>query len=187
MPLHLERIDWMPSPPLAPDDGPIDTEHLMRNDAWRCQPRARGAGDVLGPGRRAGRQARHAAFRCPRAGPYAEGLGARDRRVCASPMPPRRWKPRSGTASDPHPALAELARCRRRGPHRPSTRYCAGPDFPASSRAARLQSGRRFSPRPLARSGSTRYRTARTSLIRAARAIMAKITLCRPYRRNPHH
>ena len=30
MPLHLERIDWMPSPPLAPDDGPIDIEHLLR-------------------------------------------------------------------------------------------------------------------------------------------------------------
>jgi len=30
MPLHVERIDWMPSPPLAPDDGPIDTDHLKR-------------------------------------------------------------------------------------------------------------------------------------------------------------
>jgi HPt (histidine-containing phosphotransfer) domain-containing protein len=30
MPLHLERIDWMPSPPLVPDDGPIDMEHLQR-------------------------------------------------------------------------------------------------------------------------------------------------------------
>jgi HPt (histidine-containing phosphotransfer) domain-containing protein len=30
MPLHPERIDWMPSPPLAPDDGPIDIEHLKR-------------------------------------------------------------------------------------------------------------------------------------------------------------
>ena len=30
MPLHLERIAWMPSPPLAPDDGPIDIEHLHR-------------------------------------------------------------------------------------------------------------------------------------------------------------
>jgi HPt (histidine-containing phosphotransfer) domain-containing protein len=30
MPLHVERIDWMPSPPLAPDDGPIDTGHLER-------------------------------------------------------------------------------------------------------------------------------------------------------------
>ena len=30
MPLRVERIDWMPSPPLAPDDGPIDTEHLQR-------------------------------------------------------------------------------------------------------------------------------------------------------------
>jgi HPt (histidine-containing phosphotransfer) domain-containing protein len=30
MPLHLDRIEWMPSPPLAPDDGPIDTEHLQR-------------------------------------------------------------------------------------------------------------------------------------------------------------
>jgi HPt (histidine-containing phosphotransfer) domain-containing protein len=27
---HLERIDWMPSPPLAPDDDPIDIEHLGR-------------------------------------------------------------------------------------------------------------------------------------------------------------
>jgi HPt (histidine-containing phosphotransfer) domain-containing protein len=30
MPLHLERIQWMPSPPLAPDDGPIDLAHLKR-------------------------------------------------------------------------------------------------------------------------------------------------------------
>ncbi len=27
---YLERIDWMPSPPLVPDDGPIDIEHLSR-------------------------------------------------------------------------------------------------------------------------------------------------------------
>jgi HPt (histidine-containing phosphotransfer) domain-containing protein len=39
MPLHLQRIDWMPSPPLVPDDdgptfvpddGPIDPGHLKR-------------------------------------------------------------------------------------------------------------------------------------------------------------
>ena len=30
MPLHLERINWMSSPPLAPDDGPIDFAHLSR-------------------------------------------------------------------------------------------------------------------------------------------------------------
>jgi HPt (histidine-containing phosphotransfer) domain-containing protein len=30
MPLHLDRIDWMPSPPLVPDDGPIDLVHLRR-------------------------------------------------------------------------------------------------------------------------------------------------------------
>jgi HPt (histidine-containing phosphotransfer) domain-containing protein len=30
MPLHIERINWMPSPPLAPDDGPIDLAHLQR-------------------------------------------------------------------------------------------------------------------------------------------------------------
>jgi len=30
MPLHVERIEWMPSPPLAPDDGPIDLQHLQR-------------------------------------------------------------------------------------------------------------------------------------------------------------
>jgi HPt (histidine-containing phosphotransfer) domain-containing protein len=30
MSLHLERIEWMPSPPLAPDDGPIDIGHLQR-------------------------------------------------------------------------------------------------------------------------------------------------------------
>jgi HPt (histidine-containing phosphotransfer) domain-containing protein len=30
MPLHLQRINWMPSPPLVPDDGPIDITHLKR-------------------------------------------------------------------------------------------------------------------------------------------------------------
>ena len=30
MPLHLQRIEWMPSPPLVPDDGPIDLGHLKR-------------------------------------------------------------------------------------------------------------------------------------------------------------
>jgi HPt (histidine-containing phosphotransfer) domain-containing protein len=30
LPPHLERIAWMPSPPLAPDDGPIDIDHLRR-------------------------------------------------------------------------------------------------------------------------------------------------------------
>ena len=30
LPLHLDRIDWMPSPPLVPDDGPIDITHLKR-------------------------------------------------------------------------------------------------------------------------------------------------------------
>jgi HPt (histidine-containing phosphotransfer) domain-containing protein len=30
MALHLERIDWMPSPPLVPEDGPIDLAHLKR-------------------------------------------------------------------------------------------------------------------------------------------------------------
>ncbi|WP_079571801.1 Hpt domain-containing protein [Bradyrhizobium erythrophlei] len=30
MPLHVERIAWMPSPPLVPDDGPIDIAHLQR-------------------------------------------------------------------------------------------------------------------------------------------------------------
>ena len=30
MSLNLDRIDWMPSPPLVPDDGPIDVAHLRR-------------------------------------------------------------------------------------------------------------------------------------------------------------
>jgi HPt (histidine-containing phosphotransfer) domain-containing protein len=30
MPLHQQRIDWMPSPPLVPDDGAIDIAHLKR-------------------------------------------------------------------------------------------------------------------------------------------------------------
>jgi HPt (histidine-containing phosphotransfer) domain-containing protein len=30
MPLHQQRINWMPSPPLVPDDGPIDVAHLKR-------------------------------------------------------------------------------------------------------------------------------------------------------------
>ena len=30
MSLHIERIEWMPSPPLAPGGGPIDFDHLRR-------------------------------------------------------------------------------------------------------------------------------------------------------------
>ncbi|MBR1219718.1 Hpt domain-containing protein [Bradyrhizobium sp. U87765 SZCCT0131] len=30
MPHSFERIAWMPSPPLVPDDAPIDLEHLRR-------------------------------------------------------------------------------------------------------------------------------------------------------------
>jgi HPt (histidine-containing phosphotransfer) domain-containing protein len=30
MSLNLERIEWMPSPPLAPGGGPIDFDHLRR-------------------------------------------------------------------------------------------------------------------------------------------------------------
>jgi HPt (histidine-containing phosphotransfer) domain-containing protein len=30
MSLSFERMEWMPSPPLAPDDGPIDIAHLER-------------------------------------------------------------------------------------------------------------------------------------------------------------
>jgi len=30
MPLQPQRITWMPSPPLVPDDGPIDLAHLKR-------------------------------------------------------------------------------------------------------------------------------------------------------------
>lgn len=30
MALHIEQVQWMPSPPLAPDDGPIDLAHLRR-------------------------------------------------------------------------------------------------------------------------------------------------------------
>jgi len=30
MSLHFERIEWMPSPPLVPGDGPIDFDHLAR-------------------------------------------------------------------------------------------------------------------------------------------------------------
>lgn len=30
MPLNMERLNWMPSPPLVPDDSPIDTQHLGR-------------------------------------------------------------------------------------------------------------------------------------------------------------
>ena len=30
MPTHVQRIDWMPSPPLVPDENPLDLQHLQR-------------------------------------------------------------------------------------------------------------------------------------------------------------
>jgi HPt (histidine-containing phosphotransfer) domain-containing protein len=41
VPVHLERINWMPSPPLVPDDGSLDFEHLSRmtlgDPALQCE------------------------------------------------------------------------------------------------------------------------------------------------------
>jgi HPt (histidine-containing phosphotransfer) domain-containing protein len=41
VPVHLERINWMPSPPLVPDDGSLDLEHLSRmtlgDPALQCE------------------------------------------------------------------------------------------------------------------------------------------------------
>jgi hypothetical protein len=62
MPLHLERVAWMPSPPLAPDDGPIDMDHLQRMTLGDASLAALPA-DAGG------------------AGAYAEGVGTRDRRI----------------------------------------------------------------------------------------------------------
>ena len=30
MPLHMEQLHWMPSPPLVPEDSAIDVQHLGR-------------------------------------------------------------------------------------------------------------------------------------------------------------
>ncbi len=30
MPLHMEQLNWMPSPPLVPEDSAIDVQHLGR-------------------------------------------------------------------------------------------------------------------------------------------------------------
>jgi HPt (histidine-containing phosphotransfer) domain-containing protein len=30
MPLHMEHLNWMPSPPLVPEDSAIDVQHLAR-------------------------------------------------------------------------------------------------------------------------------------------------------------
>ena len=71
----------MPSPPLAPDDGPIDIEHLQRmtlGDAGlEREVLAMFSAQAVQPGRRA----RELARRRRSAGAYAEGFGPRDRRV----------------------------------------------------------------------------------------------------------
>ena len=79
MPLHLERIDWMPSPPLAPDDGPIDFAHLGRmtlGDAG-LEREVLAMFSAQSPADRP-----LAALPADgRAGAYAERFGAGDRRV----------------------------------------------------------------------------------------------------------
>jgi len=79
MPLHLERIDWMPSPPLAPDDGPIDIEHLKRMTLGDASLEREVLAMFSGPGRRPDR---HPSLPCPpmpARWPHPEGLGAGDR------------------------------------------------------------------------------------------------------------
>jgi len=81
MPLHLERVAWMPSPPLAPDDGPIDMDRLQRMTLGDARLErevltmfSAQAASLIGslaalPADAGG------------AGAYAEGVGTRDRRI----------------------------------------------------------------------------------------------------------
>ena len=116
MSLHLERIEWMPSPPLVPDDGPIDFDHLRRMTLGDAGLEQEVLAMFVGPDGRPGRHARGLAGGCQRAGAHAEGLGAGDRRFCASPMPPPSWKRPSRRGFDPAAALAdtEVTRLSRR-------------------------------------------------------------------------
>ena len=132
MPLHLERIDWMPSPPLAPDDGPIDFAHLKRmtlGDAGLER-------EVLAMFAAQAARLIGALAALPadaaRAGAYAERFGARDRRVRVadaaepleaaiggddapkrSPNSAMRWPGADGHRRDPAPVLIATAIIRR--------------------------------------------------------------------------
>ena len=82
MTLHLERIEWMPSPPLVPEDGPIDFEHLQRmtlgDDGLEQEVLAMFAAQAAQLVVSLAAMPADAAS----AGAYAEGLRPRDRRLC---------------------------------------------------------------------------------------------------------
>ena len=186
MPLHLERIEWMPSPPLAPDDGPIDFAHLSRmtlGDAGLEQ-------EVLAMFSAQSAKLVNTLAAMPRsrrAGAYAEGLGSRDRRLCG-----RRCRGPAGAG--PRQRLRPVRVARR-------TRRCgfAGADGDRGAPALFLRTPSisakfpekcplRFSSRPLALCGSTRYRTAGTLLLYSgSTSDHGQNPLCRPFRRETHH
>jgi hypothetical protein len=82
MSLHLERIEWMPSPPLAPGDGPIDFEHLERMTLGDAAIEQEVLTLFSAQSAKTRAHARCHACGCQRAGAYAQGLGPRDRRFC---------------------------------------------------------------------------------------------------------
>ena len=94
MPLHSQRIEWMPSPPLAPDDGPIDLDHLARmtlgDESLEREVLAMFAGPV-------GEPDRHARGVARRGGALAHTLKGSARAIGAfarGRMPPPFWRPR---------------------------------------------------------------------------------------------
>ena len=105
----------MPSPPLAPDDGPIDTGHLDQMTLGDASLER----EVLAmfSAQAAGLIGKLATLPSDAAGTraYAEGLGARDRGVCASPMPPKCLEAAIRNGDDPAAGAGRTRRCRRRG------------------------------------------------------------------------
>ena len=98
----------MPSPPLAPDDGPIDFEHLRRMTLGDAGLEHEVLAMFSAQSAEPDRHARRLAAGCRRAGAYAEGFRARDRRLCRGRCRRPGWKPCSRAAPIRPSALAEL-------------------------------------------------------------------------------
>ena len=79
---ELQRMDWMPSPPLAPIDSPLDLDHLARMTLGDAELEQEVLAMFAEQAARLIAAMAATAGRGRRTRPQAQGLGARDRRLC---------------------------------------------------------------------------------------------------------
>jgi HPt (histidine-containing phosphotransfer) domain-containing protein len=208
MPPHLERIDWMPSPPLAPDDGPIDTAHLNRmtlGDAslerevlamFSAQAvRLMGTVANLSSDTNTVAHTLKGSARAIGAFRVADAAEALETVARKGDDPAEALAELTDAVAEVRAAIDDPTRAAKQAPQLSAGDHKCGSTKLNQTLAVSFCLSMMFSQKPastfpghaLARSGSTRYRTARTLSFPGSTSSHGQDSLYRPFRRNPHY